>query len=139
MNQGLILQLLLSGSFAGVLGAVFNGIINRKKLGAEATNIIQTAAGAQVERLQKEIEDKVKRIAELEHRADAADLREDRLEARIREGERLRAIELRAIRDVLELHAAWDFKVIALLEAHGVPKGELRPPPPLLPKTLDAE
>lgn len=44
-----LVQLLLSGGIVGVLVAVINAIVNRRKLSAEATEIITKAAAGTVE------------------------------------------------------------------------------------------
>jgi len=52
MNSSLLFQLFGSAAVAAVLGAIVNGVVNRRKLGAEATSIITQAAGGIVATLQ---------------------------------------------------------------------------------------
>lgn len=143
MDSQLLLQILLSATGAGVLGAIINGIINRKKLGAEATNIITQAATGVVDRLEKEIERKSgdlanarERIRQLEERVRVVEAREASHANECREERQRRFEEMLAIRETLQVHAAWDFRAIQRLEEFGMRKTDLRPPPPLLPPDL---
>jgi len=52
VDTDLLFQLFGSAALAAVLGAVVNGVVNRRKLGAEATSIITQAAGGIVATLQ---------------------------------------------------------------------------------------
>ena len=52
MDANQLFALLGSASLAGVLGAVVNAVVNRRKLGAEATVIITQAAGGIIGTLQ---------------------------------------------------------------------------------------
>lgn len=143
MENELLLQILLSATGAGVLGAVINGIINRKKLGAEATNIITQAATGVVERLEAEIKRKgsdleaaTARIRELEERVRVVEQRESDHATECQEREKERAHEMLLIRETLQVHAAWDFRAVRALEEFSLRKTDLRPPPPLLPPAL---
>lgn len=143
MDSQILLQILLSATGAGVIGAIINGIINRKKLGAEATNIITQAATGVVARLEAEIARKgddlqaaQRRIAELEDRVRVVETREATHALECEKNERLRADEMLRIRETLQVHAAWDFRAIQRLEDFGMRKTDLRPPPPLLPAEL---
>ena len=102
MDNSLLIQVFLSTTVAAVVGAIINGIINRKKLGAEATNIITSAATGVVERLEIEIGRKDNRIADLERRVGDC-------EVAARQHDR----DMFAIRATLQIHAAWDFRAIA--------------------------
>ena len=115
MESDVIVQLLGSAVLAAIAGAIINGIINRRKLGAEATEIITKAASGVVERLEAERS----RIAN-----DNVVLRE-----------RVAALEAReeADRAVLQLHAAWDHLAVQKLAELGI---ELPAPPPLSPPPL---
>ena len=113
MNQDLVVQFMGSVVLATIVGALLNGLINRRKLSAEATEIITRAASGVVERLEDDIE-------RGERREQALMLRVADLEA----GE----IENRR---VLQEHAAWDHMAVAALQAAGIL--DLPDPPPLLP------
>ena len=119
MSNEILLQLMLSATGAGVLGAIVNGVINRRKLGAEATNIITQAATGVVERLEAEVERK-------DRQSLADHVRIQGLEARFEDND----ITLRAMREALQVHAVWDHRVIVELGKHGV---MLPAPPPLMP------
>ena len=127
MNDSL-LPLLGSGAVGAVIVAIIGAVTGRRKLGAEATEILTKAAGGMVERLEadnKRLRDadeaKTTKIDELEHRVD--DLEDEQ-----RAWEREREDWLR----VLQVHAAWDTLAIATLrEAH--PPIDLPDPPPLTP------
>lgn len=74
MDGAAIVQLIGSIGGAGVIAAVINGIINRRKLSADATEVINRAATdavARVEgdnkRLREELAGKETRIVQLEH------------------------------------------------------------------------
>lgn len=97
-----------------VLAALVTGLFSRKKLGADATEIITKAAAGVVERTE----------------ADNARLRVELLqERRDRETEQ---DEFRRLIDAhtktLQLHAAWDALAAARLEEQGI---MLPPPPPV--------
>jgi hypothetical protein len=116
MEPDVIVQLLGSVVLAAVAGAIINGIINRRKLGAEATEIITKAASGVVERLESEI----------------ARVTRDRDNLQ----ERVRSLEIREETDraVLQLHAAWDHMAVQRLAEFGIT--DLPQPPPLSPPPL---
>lgn len=133
-NGALFAQLLASGALATVLAAVINGVMNRRKLGAEATQIITDAASSVVTRLEQENarEHQANRDLRVEVKALRAEV--DRFTAR----ERQRDEDMRNLVVTLQIHAAWDFAVLEALEKTG--DGEfrrLRPPPPLLPPQMN--
>ncbi len=113
MEPDIVIQLLGSAVLAAIAGAIINGIINRRKLGAEATEIITKAASGVVERLEAELT----RVS--------AD--------RERLIERVHTLEIReeADRAVLQLHAAWDHMAVQRLAEFGIT--DLPQPPPLSP------
>ena len=107
----IVIALLSTGSLAAIAGAIVTGVFNRKRLGADATEIITRAASSVVERIEDENERLRKEIAELQ--ADRAILRE-------------------MIEDhtkVLQLHAAWDALAVAKLREHDIL--DLPDPPPM--------
>ena len=114
MNSSqVVLTMLGSGSVVAVLSALVTGIFNRRKLGADATEIITKAASSVVERLEGENERFQKRIEVLERQAQ---------EKNARDVEWFR---------VLQLHAAWDHMAVARLRDVNVI--DLPNPPPLYP------
>lgn len=119
-------QVLISGALASVVGTVISVMANRKKLGAEATEVITKAASGVVSdmrednaRLRASDRDKTAQIANLEERVDD-------LENEQRAWEYEREDWLR----VLQLHAAWDTLAIAKLRSASPPI-DLPDPPPL--------
>lgn len=119
-------QVLISGALASVVGTVISVMANRKKLGAEATEVITKAASGVVanfekdnERLRTSDRDKTAQISNLEDRVDD-------LENEQRAWEHEREDWLR----VLQLHAAWDALAIAKLR-EAMPPIDLPDPPPL--------
>jgi hypothetical protein len=116
VQADVVVQLLGSVVLAAVAGAIINGIINRRKLGAEATEIITKAASGVVERLEAELT----RVT-----GDNTRLRE-----------RIQTLEIREETDraVLQLHAAWDHMAVQRLMECGIT--DLPQPPPLSPPPL---
>lgn len=70
MESAIFLQIASAIGLSAVVGAIVNGIINRKKLGAEATHLLTQAAGGLVERLEVENKRLNDRQRELETRGD---------------------------------------------------------------------
>lgn len=68
MNEAI--QLLLSAGGAGVLAALINAVMNRRKLSAEATQIITMAAAGTVENVVKDNTTLRAEVAELRRRVD---------------------------------------------------------------------
>jgi hypothetical protein len=115
MQSDVVVQLLGSVVLAAIAGAIINGIINRRKLGAEATEIITKAASGVVERLEAELT----RIS-----GDNSRLRDRILTLEAAED---------ADRAVLQLHASWDHLAVERLLEAGI---EMPMPPPLSPPPL---
>jgi len=130
MSAAAVLQILASAGAATILATVINGILNRKKLGAETTKIITDAAGGMVKDLREENE-RLRRseermrlmAADLEARVD--DLEHAQAEAAIERDEWLR---------VLQVHASWDALAIAKLN-EPIPPIDIPDAPPLTPPT----
>lgn len=129
-----VLLLVGAGGISTIVAALIAGFFNKRKLSAESTEIIQRAAGAQVERLEaeniglrKDREDDRARIAVLEDKVDAASEAARRANRRIRSLER----ERNELRRILEIHGAWDFMAIAKLRELGVNFEALPDAPPL--------
>lgn len=116
MESDVLVQLLGSAALAAIAGAIINGIINRRKLGAEATEIITKAASGVVERLEAERARIANENVILRERVTALEARED------------------ADRAVLQLHAAWDHLAVQALARAGIT--DLPQPPPLSPPPL---
>lgn len=92
MSTEIIVAALASGGLGAILVAVINGIFTKRKLGAEATEIITRAAAGVVESLEKQL----------------------KTEREIFNAER------EAHRRAWELHIAWDEEVIARMAAAGI-------------------
>lgn len=120
MKPELIVAILGAGGLGAILAAIVTGLFSKRKLGAEATEIITKAAAGVVTNLQAEIDRQVKARQE-----DAAAHR-DATERLIASHNR----EMAEVRRVLQLHVAWDAIAIARLGDMGV---VLPPAPPLLP------
>lgn len=120
MSPQIIVAILGAGGLGAVIAAIVAGLFSKKKLGAEATEIITKAAAGVVTNMQAEIDRQVRRNDDLvaEHRAFV-----DRLMAS-------HAEEVEEFRRVLQLHVAWDSIAIAEMAKLGV---NLPPAPPLLP------
>lgn len=128
MTAAAVLQALASVGAATVLATVINGVLNRKKLGAETTKIITDAASGVVANLEKD-NDRLRRSEErVRLMLGDCEARLDDLEHAQAEWETERAEWLR----VLELHAAWDHMAITKLR-EVVPPIDMPDPPPLTP------
>lgn len=117
-----IIAILGAGGFGAIVAAIVTGLFSKKKLGAEAAEIISKAAAGVVTNLEAELTRQVKarESAQREHDAQMAKL------AAAHVGER------EEWRRVLQLHVAWDAIAIAKMAEFGV---NLPPTPPLLPST----
>lgn len=116
-----------AGSIGAVLAALVTGLFTKRKLGAEATEIITKAASGVVESLNAEVARVNTRLSTAlsEHEADRA------RHARERAADRARFTRELEDRDrVLQLHVAWDMLVRAKLAEHDIDVPE---PPPLKP------
>lgn len=119
MDPALLFQLLGTAGTAAIATAVIQGVFSRKRLGAEATQIIQTAASGVVIMLEKQVAEKTATI-------DECVSRERALEKRVRDLEDEREDQ----RQINQMHAAWDYLAHAELQIHA---SKLPPPPPLYP------
>lgn len=120
MSTELIVAVLGAGGLGAIFAAIVTGLFSKRKLGAEATEIITKAAAGVVQNMQSEIDRQVARNETLidEHRRAM-----DALVASHTE-------EVDEMRRVLQLHVAWDAIAIAKMAEVGV---KLPPAPPLLP------
>jgi len=104
----------------GIITAFVTGFFSKRKVGAEATEIIQRAASSLVESQQKEIDRTRTETSELitAHREEISRI--------------ARAIvsEREEWREVLRQHIAWDSAAIAALNEHGINLGAV---PPVMP------
>ena len=109
-----------AGGLGAIVAAIVAGIFSKKKLGAEATEIITKAAASVVTNLEAEIRRQVaaREVAEVEHTS------------RLRDMASAHVAERADWQRVLQLHVAWDAIAIARLGEIGI---ELPPTPPLLP------
>lgn len=111
------LQWLGSAAVAGVLVAVINGLFSKRKLSAEATDIIAKAASGVVERLEEENARVSLSNSKLTEKLDD-------LQARVTRGEQT----TRAQGETIAIHAFWDTQAVEKLQELGI---DLPPPPPL--------
>lgn len=120
MKSDVVIAILGTGGFSAILGAVITGMFSKRKIGAEATDIITKAAAGVVTNMQSEIDRQVKRNDDLiaEHKAQMQTICDSH------------AREMEEVRRVLQLHVAWDAIAIAKISELGV---TLPPAPPLLP------
>lgn len=120
MTGALLAALLGVGGLSAIIASIVTGLFSRRKLGAEATEIITKAAAGVVTNMQSEIDRQVKRNEELinHHKAEMSALVSSH------------SAEIEEVRRVLQLHVAWDAIAIAEMSKLGV---DLPPAPPLLP------
>lgn len=120
MSNEVLLAILGTGGISAIITAVIAAIASKRKLGAEAADIITKAAAGVVTSLQAELDRQVEArvVQQREHR--------EQMDALI-EGH---AEEMAEVRRVLQLHVAWDAIAIAKMAEFGV---ELPEAPPLLP------
>lgn len=130
-RTAIIVALLTSGGIFAIIGAAINGIFTKRKLGAEATEIITKAASGVVTDLRRSLEDSRAEMDRMKtnHAAVLAAMRGDS-QAALERLEKQHSDEREEWRRVLQLHVAWDAIAIAKMAEIGV---ELPPAPPLLP------
>lgn len=124
MSAAILAALLGAGGLGAIVAAIVTGLFSKRKLGAEATEIITKAAAGVVTNMQAEIDRQVARNEALiaDHRRAM-----DHVVAE-------HAKEMGNVRRVLQLHVAWDAIAIAKLNDLGV---DLPPAPPLLPPHIE--
>jgi len=120
MQTETIVALLGGGGIAAIISAIVAGLFSKKKLGAEATEIITKAAAGVVTNMQAEIDRQVRA------RQDQAVAHHEAMTTLMASHER----EIEDIRRTLQLHVAWDTFAVAKLAEVGI---TLPPIPPLLP------
>jgi Glu-tRNA(Gln) amidotransferase subunit E-like FAD-binding protein len=138
MTTEIIIAVLGAGGVGAILAAIIAGLFSKRKLGAEATEIITKAAAGVVTNLQDELirqqglVTKVTQEAAIEHARLAEQNQADRQDAqdKMKEMAESHALEIEEVRRVLQLHVAWDAIAIAKMAEKGI---DLPPAPPLLP------
>lgn len=120
MSATILAAVLGAGGLGAILAAIVTGLFSKRKLGAEATEIITKAAAGVVTNLQEElVRQQAVNTAMVVRHTNAMDALVES-----------HAAELEEVRRVLQLHVAWDAIAIAKMAEVGV---ELPPAPPLLP------
>ena len=102
----ILLALIGTGGIGAVAGSVVAGLFGKRKLGAEATEIITKAASGVVERIEQDNAALRSQVALLE-------------KVRVQDRDERRS-EMRAWRETLQLHAAWDALAIAKITDSGL-------------------
>lgn len=129
-DSSVITQVLLAIVGAGTIGSIIAAISNRKKLGGEATQLITAAATGVVGDFEKLIDRKDAEIQALYERVEAGERRTTAAEQKAEKASR----DMDALRETLQVHAAWDWRAIRLIQACQPGLSEtLPPPPPLIP------
>ena len=120
LSAEMVVALLGGSGLGAIVAAIVAGLFSKRKLGAEATEIITKAAAGVVTNLEAELQRQIKarEDAALQHRLDIAAITE------------AHDVEMTEVRRVLQLHVAWDAVAIAVVSELG---RELPPAPPLLP------
>lgn len=120
MSSDILVAILGTAGISTVIAAIVTGLFSKRKLGAEATEIITKAATSVVTNLQNELARQQNVNTELvrEHKEHIVTLIESHAE------------EIEEVRRVLQLHVAWDAIAIAKMAEVGI---DLPPAPPLLP------
>lgn len=116
----IVIAALSAGGIGAIIAAVVTGLFSKKKLGAEATEIITKAASGVVQRIE----------AELARERERRETERTDHNARIDRMEKEHGEEREEWRRVLQLHVAWDAIAIAEMAKLGI---ELPPAPPLTP------
>lgn len=124
MTPAVVTAVLGAAGLGAIVAAIIAGLFSKRKLGAEATEIITKAAAGVVTNLQGEID------RQIQLRRDQAVLDKTTMQAMIENHDR----ELENVRRVLQLHVAWDVIAITKMAELGI---ILPDAPPLLPPRFD--
>lgn len=126
-----VVGILGAGGVGAILAAIVAGLFSKRKLGAEATEIITNAAAGVVTSMESQLErsEKDRRKDQARHEVEMtritaghADEMTKMAQAHVNERE--------AWRKVLQLHVAWDMLAISKLADENI---ELPAPPPVTP------
>lgn len=134
MDGQVVGYLSAAAGLSTVIIAVINGILTRKRTGAETTEKITQAAGGLIDRLNTDNDRLNRRVTEQDARLQLLDekleveVEERRIEQQRWERERI------AWRHTLQVHAAWDAMLLQQLAEKGI-QLEIPPTPPLTPPT----
>ena len=144
----IVIAVLGSGGLFAIIGALINGAFTKRKLSAEATEVITNAASSVVTQIEKQRDDLRKEMTDLktEHAAELGRLRDESAA----QMQRVIATHLRELEErdkeaaeerqrwvsALQLHVAWDWMAIHKLSEIGI---ELPDPPPILPRDTPPE
>lgn len=125
-GSGIIIAVLAGGGVSAVVAAMVTGFFSKKKLGAEATEIITNAAAGVVTSMQGQLSrsDQARHDDQLRHERAMASMAEAHVKER------------REWQKVLQLHVAWDVMAIARMAEAAQSDSQilpLPPPPPVTP------
>jgi uncharacterized membrane protein YebE (DUF533 family) len=129
-----VIAALGAGGAGAIIAAIVTGLFSKRKLGAEAAQIITNAAAGVVTQLNDELrrsQDTNER-QRTDHERQVMAIRADH-ERQVEQIETRHSTEMRDIRATLQLHVAWDTLALSKLHEIGI---DLPPVPPLLPPTL---
>lgn len=123
----ILIYMLGAGGLSAIFAAIIAGLFSKRKLGAEATEIITRAASGVTERLESELNraDQKAERREREYNAERQ-IWEQKIDAMAA----AHVAERGEWRRVLQLHVAWDAIALAKLDEIGI---ELPPVPPVTP------
>ena len=127
-TTAIVVAALSAGGIGAIFAAIVSGLFSKRKLGAEATEIITKAAAGVVSNLQAEVDriNAARKVDQSEHEQVISDMA------------RAYHLERAEWKRVLQLHVAWDQLAITKLADLGI---ELPDAPPMLParKFVDDE
>lgn len=131
MSQQTIIAIIGAVLGSGVIGAIIAGLFSRKRMSADAAEIITRAASGVVKEMEASLARSEKAAEKLvsDHELATAAMQrshEAKMQALIDSHEQ----EMEEVRRVLQLHVAWDAIAIAKMAEFDV---ILPPAPPLLP------
>lgn len=130
-GTSVVVGLLGVGGLSAIAAAIATGLFSKRKLGAEATEIITNAAAGVVTSMQAQLDrsDRNRREDQVAHEAKMTELTHDHALQMTRMAE-AHVKERREWTRVLQLHVAWDALAISKLAELEL---EMPPTPPLQP------
>lgn len=143
MSTEVIISILSSAAVTSVLASIISGLFTKRKLGADATQVITQAASGVVTTMQKELQRRADEMEELRksHLRELQRVRDsgekavqDMISKHERVASRMIAdheAEMADVARVLELHVEWDRIAIEKMSELNV---SLPPAPPLMPE-----